>query len=253
MLKLKLQDFGHLMRRADSFEKTLMLRKIEGRRTWGWQKMRWLDDITDSVVMGLGELQQLGWTGRPGVLRFVGSRRVGHDWVTELNINVGNPRCIIINGLSNWGCLLVNQLKFQVFSCCSLFWEIPLPIDQSVLSGSLRRPERVIRVLIPWLCSMRSTCVKSVGSWLEKAQKVAGRDKCLVPNLLSRIITRPSGDWGTGYNLASESPSENEYSYPAWQANGSKKTRYMGCVYLSPMHVQSSPFQNFRQLGPHQS
>ena len=58
MLKLKLQYFGHLMRRTDSFEKTLMLGKIEGRRR-GRQRMRWLDDITDSMNMGLGGLQEL--------------------------------------------------------------------------------------------------------------------------------------------------------------------------------------------------
>ena len=59
MLKLKLQSFGHLMRRADSFEETLMLGKIEGRRRRGLQRMRWLDGITDSMDMGLGGLQGL--------------------------------------------------------------------------------------------------------------------------------------------------------------------------------------------------
>ena len=59
MLKLNLQYFGHLMRRADSFEKTLMLGMIEGRRRRGRQRMRWLDGITDSMVMGLGGFQEL--------------------------------------------------------------------------------------------------------------------------------------------------------------------------------------------------
>ena len=67
MLKLKLQYFGHLMRRADSLEKTLMLGKIEGRRRKGRQRMRWLDGITDSMDMSLSS-GSWWWTGKPGVL-----------------------------------------------------------------------------------------------------------------------------------------------------------------------------------------
>ena len=81
MLKLKLQYFDHLMRRADSFEKTLMLGKIEGRRRRGQQRMRWLDGITNKMHMGLSitNSRSWWWTRRPGVLRFMGSQRVGHN------------------------------------------------------------------------------------------------------------------------------------------------------------------------------
>ena len=85
MLKLKLQYFGHLMGRTDSLEKTLMLGKIEGRLRRGWQRMRWLDGITDWMDTDLRSSGSWWWTGKPGVLQSMGSQRVTHDWATELN------------------------------------------------------------------------------------------------------------------------------------------------------------------------
>ena len=85
MLKLKLQCFGYLMQRTDSLEKTLMLGKIEGGRRRGRQRMRWLDGITDSMDMSLSKSGSCWWTGKPGMLQSMGSQRVRHDWVTELN------------------------------------------------------------------------------------------------------------------------------------------------------------------------
>ena len=85
MLKLKLQYFGHLMRRADSLEKTLMLGEIAGRRRRGRQRMRWLDGIIDSMDLSVSELQELVTDREAWRAAVHGVAKSRHDWATELN------------------------------------------------------------------------------------------------------------------------------------------------------------------------
>ena len=85
MLKLKLQYFGHLMRRTDFLEKTLMLGKIEVRKKRGQERMRWLDGIADSMDWVWVSSGSWRWTGKPGMLQSMRSQRVRHSWASELN------------------------------------------------------------------------------------------------------------------------------------------------------------------------
>ena len=88
VLKLKLQYFGHLMQRIGSFQKTLMLEKIEGRRRREWQWMRWLDRITESMDMSWASSGSWWWTGNLGMLQSMGLQKVGHYWGTVVSWRV---------------------------------------------------------------------------------------------------------------------------------------------------------------------
>ena len=88
MAEAELQYFGHLMRRADSLEKILMLGKIEGRKRKGQQRMRWLDGIIDSMDMNVSKLQETVKEGKPGVLPSTESGRVRHDLKSEQHFSL---------------------------------------------------------------------------------------------------------------------------------------------------------------------
>ena len=99
MLKLKFQQSGHLMWRFDSFEKTQMLGKIQDRRRRGWQRMRWLHGITNTMDMSLGKFRSWWWTGRPGMLWSTGLQSQMTKWLnwTDWLIQIGSATLLFVN------------------------------------------------------------------------------------------------------------------------------------------------------------
>ena len=144
LIKLKLQYFGHLRWRVDSLEKTLMLGEIGGRRRRG-QRMRWLDDITNSMDVSWTWVWvnsgNWWWTGRPGVLWFMGSQRFGHDWATELNWMLTLVICLfplfLIDIFTSHTEMLMSPTLIDAHICTHLCVCVCVCISHSVVSDSL--------------------------------------------------------------------------------------------------------------------
>ena len=140
MLKLELQYFGHLMQRADSFGKTVLLGKVEGRRRRGWQSDGWMASLTQWTWVWVNSVSWL-WTERPGVLQSKGSQRVRHDWVIELN---WTDRLLTLL----WIFIFCSFSSFPPLSSLPSFYSLPSSQLLSPSFLSFPRPTPLILLLI---------------------------------------------------------------------------------------------------------
>ena len=123
------------MQRTDSLEKTLILGKIEGMRRKGWQRMRWLDDITDSTDLIWASSKNWWWTGKPGMLQSVRSQRIDHDWATELNWGSHLPKSPLLHKAVS------NVVKINFFSTLKANW------NYATIQGAFNKEKYVKRVI----------------------------------------------------------------------------------------------------------
>ena len=159
LMKLKPQYFGHLMQRAVSLEKTLMLGKTESRRRRGRQRMRWWTASLTWWTWVWVDSGSWWWTGRPGVLQFMGSQRVGHDWATELSWKSKSE-------VWNLKDLRQNYLAFVSIAFPCIHWD-----DITSYSLELQKYEKIQYMERSYLSAWKHNCSKNIHfsqSWLCK-------------------------------------------------------------------------------------